>query len=125
MSRGIELQLKTVAMAGGFFCAFGVLVGIIAREPQPHPIFWYRVFGAVCGVTSLSCLFLPSRNRYARWAAVGSLSVLGGLLAAIAATTWKMNSASGLLSAVLTIPCYRGVRLLLSPAIRDYFNTDY
>jgi len=122
MSRGIESKLKAGAQGGGFFCALGAALGFMAQSPQPHPLFWYRVFGSVCAATALSCVFLPWRNRFVRWSAVGCLSALGGLLVAIAVTTAKENQPPAIIAELLAYLCYRGVKILLQPDIRDYFN---
>jgi hypothetical protein len=100
-------------------------MAFLPQETPSHPIFWYRLFGVLCVITSLSCLFLVGRFRLARWAAIGSLTALGGFLAAVAVTTAKQNHMAALLEIVCVIMCYRGLQFLLEPRIRDYFNTDY
>ena len=125
MSRGIEASLKAGAQGGGFFGALGAWIGLSAQVPQPHPIFWYRVFGVISLVVAVSCLFLVGRFRVARWTAIASLCAFGGLLGAMAITTGRENPAPAMLAAVLAVMCYRGLKFLLEPRIRDYFNTDY
>jgi len=100
-------------------------MALLPGGAQPYPLFWYRVFGVLCAIASLSCLFLVGRFRLARWAAIGSLAALGGFLAAMAVTTAKHNYMAALVAVVCAIMCYRGLKFLLEPRIRDYFNTDY
>lgn len=125
MSAGIEAQLKAGAQGGGFFGALGALMAFLPSTPQPHDLLWYRVFGVLSAVVSVSCLFLVGRFRLARWSAIGALAALGGFLAAAGVVTFKQNHWAALLMLVCALMCHRGLKFLLEPRIRDYFNTDY
>jgi hypothetical protein len=125
MSAGIEAQLKAGAQGGGFFGALGAILAFLPGETQPQYVFWYRVFGVLSAVTSVSCLFLVGRHRLARWAAIGSLAAFGGFLVAVAVVWAKQNYIAALVALVCALMCHRGLKFLLTPRIRDYFNTDY